>query len=127
MCNKKNLKREVTRTRLESQQEAIRTSTQLNRTWKQKNENEKDGREGKRTRDRKTDSEKEAERNKKKEAKKKENANYCFLYIERERKREIQAIVAPHTCICIGVPHTACKDEFGQNLRSHSWSVILFL
>ena len=27
----------------------------------------------------------------------------------------------------IGVSHTACKCEFRQNLRSHSWSVILFL
>ena len=26
----------------------------------------------------------------------------------------------------IGVSHTACKDEFRQNLRSHSWSVFLF-
>ena len=23
----------------------------------------------------------------------------------------------------IGVSHTACKDEFRQNIRSHSWSV----
>ena len=23
----------------------------------------------------------------------------------------------------IGVSHTACKDEFRRNLRSHSWSV----
>ena len=27
----------------------------------------------------------------------------------------------------IGVSHTACKDEFRQNLRSHSWRVFLFL
>ena len=27
----------------------------------------------------------------------------------------------------IGVSHTACKDEFRQNLRSHSWSVFLLL
>ena len=27
----------------------------------------------------------------------------------------------------IGVSHTACRDEFRQNLRSHSWSVFLFL
>ena len=27
----------------------------------------------------------------------------------------------------IGVSHTACKDEFRQNLWSHSWSVFLFL
>ena len=26
----------------------------------------------------------------------------------------------------IGVSQTACKDEFRQNLRSHSWSVFLF-
>ena len=26
-----------------------------------------------------------------------------------------------------GVSHTACKDEFRQNLRSHSWSVFFFL
>ena len=26
----------------------------------------------------------------------------------------------------IGVSHTACKDEFRQNLRSHSWSVFSF-
>ena len=26
----------------------------------------------------------------------------------------------------IGVSHTACKDEFRQNLRSHSWSVLSF-
>ena len=24
----------------------------------------------------------------------------------------------------IGVSHTACKDEFRQNIRSHSWSVL---
>ena len=27
----------------------------------------------------------------------------------------------------IGVSHAACKDEFRQNLRSHSWSVFLLL
>ena len=27
----------------------------------------------------------------------------------------------------IGVSHTACKDEFRQNLRPHRWSVFLFL
>ena len=27
----------------------------------------------------------------------------------------------------IGVSHTACKDEFRQNIRSHSWSAFLFL
>ena len=27
----------------------------------------------------------------------------------------------------IGVSHTACKDEVRQYLRSHSWSVFLFL
>ena len=27
----------------------------------------------------------------------------------------------------IGVSHIGCKDEFRQNLRSHSWSVYLFL
>ena len=26
----------------------------------------------------------------------------------------------------IGVSHTACKDEFRRNLRSHSWSVFAF-
>ena len=26
----------------------------------------------------------------------------------------------------IGVSHTACKDEFRRNLRSHSWSVFYF-
>ena len=26
----------------------------------------------------------------------------------------------------IGVSHTACKDEFRRNLRSHSWSVFSF-
>ena len=26
----------------------------------------------------------------------------------------------------IGVSHTACKDEFRRNIRSHSWSVFLF-
>ena len=26
----------------------------------------------------------------------------------------------------IGVSHTACKDEFRQNLRSHTWSVFLY-
>ena len=26
----------------------------------------------------------------------------------------------------IGVSHTACKDEFRRNLRSHSWSVFVF-
>ena len=26
----------------------------------------------------------------------------------------------------IGVSHTACKDEFRQNIRSHSWSVFSF-
>ena len=26
----------------------------------------------------------------------------------------------------IGVSHTACKDEFRRNLRSHSWSVLSF-
>ena len=26
----------------------------------------------------------------------------------------------------IGVSHTACKDEFRQNIRSHSWSVYFF-
>ena len=26
----------------------------------------------------------------------------------------------------IGVSHTTCKDEFRQNIRSHSWSVFLF-
>ena len=26
----------------------------------------------------------------------------------------------------IGVSHTACKDEFRQYLRSHSWSVFSF-
>ena len=24
----------------------------------------------------------------------------------------------------IGISHTACKDEFRQNIRSHSWSVL---
>ena len=33
-----------------------------------------------------------------------------------------------HTIIrAIGVSHTACKDEFRQNLRSHSWSVFSFI
>ena len=27
----------------------------------------------------------------------------------------------------IGASHTACQDEFRQNIRSHSWSVFLFL
>ena len=27
----------------------------------------------------------------------------------------------------IGVSHTACKHEFRQNIRSHSWSVFLFI
>ena len=27
----------------------------------------------------------------------------------------------------IGVSHTACKDEFRLNIRSHSWSAIFFL
>ena len=27
----------------------------------------------------------------------------------------------------IGVSHTACKDEFRQNLRSHCWSVFFFI
>ena len=31
------------------------------------------------------------------------------------------------TIFAIGVSHTACKDEFRRNLRSHSWSVFLFL
>ena len=26
----------------------------------------------------------------------------------------------------IGVSHTACKDEFRQNIQSHSWSVFSF-
>ena len=26
----------------------------------------------------------------------------------------------------IGVSHTACKDEFRQNIRSHKWSVFSF-
>ena len=26
----------------------------------------------------------------------------------------------------IGVSHTACKDEFRRNLRSHSWSAFSF-
>ena len=31
------------------------------------------------------------------------------------------------TCnILIGVSHTACKDEFRRNLRSHSWSILSF-
>ena len=27
----------------------------------------------------------------------------------------------------IGISHTACKDEFRQNIRSHNWSVFSFL
>ena len=27
----------------------------------------------------------------------------------------------------IGVSHTACKDEFRQNLRFHSWSAFFFI
>ena len=43
-----------------------------------------------------------------------------------EKNRRANKYVQPVIRV-IGVSHTACKDEFRQNLRSHSWSVFLFL
>ena len=43
---------------------------------------------------------------------------YIITYILNE---DTQPVIR-----AIGVSHTACKDEFRQNIRSHSWSVSSF-
>ena len=45
-----------------------------------------------------------------------------------DRGAWLTAYVHPFIYIrAIGVSHTACKDEFRQNIRSHSWSVFYFI
>ena len=50
-----------------------------------------------------------------------------FRFILRRRQTYIYDIILNEdtqpVIRAIGVSHTACKDEFRQNVRSHSWSV----
>ena len=39
---------------------------------------------------------------------------YIYIYLNEDTQLVMRAI---------GVSHTACKDEFRRNLRSHSWGV----
>ena len=49
------------------------------------------------------------------------------LYLQRESPTYILDEDTQSATRAIGVSHTAGKDESGQNIRSHSWSVFQLL